>query len=198
MYFRILGGVEATGEDGPVPLGGPRQRAVLAALLLRAPRVVSRDSLIADVWGPDAPETAATALHGHVSTLRKALGNERIVTRAPGYALRIGEDDVDVLQAERLVAEGEAALARNDAARAGAALAAALELWRGEPLADLEAVPFVEGERRRLEEERLAPLELRLGADPPLRRHRAPIAELGGLVHEHPPPGRVPGPPLLP
>jgi DNA-binding SARP family transcriptional activator len=186
VYFRILGSVEATGEDGPLSLGGRRQRAVLAALLLHAPHVVSRDALIADVWGPDAPETAATALHGHVSTLRKAIGNDRIVTRAPGYALRIDQDELDVRQVDRLVGEGEAALARGEPARAGAALAAALELWRGEPLAGLEAVPFVEGERRRLEERHLAALELRIDADLALGRHREVVAELSDLVREHP------------
>ena len=87
--FRILGPLEASGEDGPIALGGPRQRALLAALLLRAGRVVPTDQLVDELYGVEPPKTATASLHNCVVGLRKALGPDVLVTRPPGYVLRI-------------------------------------------------------------------------------------------------------------
>jgi YVTN family beta-propeller protein len=186
MQFRILGPLEVERNGGLVTLGGAKQRAVLAVLLLRVNRVVSRDRLIEAVWGERAPETAYSALQGYVSALRRTLGADLIVTRAPGYVLEAAPTSVDLGEFETLVAEGSAALAAGDARRASERLREALDLWRGEPLADLDSVGFVQIERVRVEELRLSAIEERLDADLALGRQAELVAELHGLVREHP------------
>ncbi len=109
MDFRILGPLEAEEDGRLLALGGAKQRALLALLLLHANEVVPRDRLIDELWGERPPETAATALQGYVSGLRKTLGSERIVTRAPGYLLSIEPDALDVGRFERLAHDGRAA-----------------------------------------------------------------------------------------
>jgi YVTN family beta-propeller protein len=186
MQFRILGPLEVERNGGRVALGGAKQRAVLAVLLLHGNRVVSRDRLIEAVWGERAPESAYSALQGYVSALRKTLGADLIVTRAPGYVLEAEPTSIDLGRFESLVAEGSAALAAGDAGRASQQLREALDLWRGEPLADLDSVGFVQIERVRLEELRLSAVEERLDADLALGRHAELVAELHALVREHP------------
>lgn len=186
MQFRILGPLEVEGDGEPLALGGAKQRAVLAVLLLHANRVVSRDRLIDAVWGERAPETANSALQGYVSALRKSLGADLILTRAPGYVLETVPTSVDFGRFESLVAEGSAALAAGDSGRASERLREALDLWRGEPLADLDSLGFVQIERVRLEELRLSAVEERLDADLALGRHAELVAELHALVGEHP------------
>src|SRR6266550_2024091 len=186
MQFRILGPLEVEGDGEPLALGGAKQRAVLAVLLLRANRVVSRDRLIDAVWGERAPETANSALQGYVSSLRKTLGADLILTRAPGYVLETAPTSVDLGRFESLLAEGSDALAARDAKRASKRLREALDLWRGEPLADLDSVGFVQLERVRLEELRLNAVEGRVDADLALGRHVELVAELHALVREHP------------
>jgi DNA-binding SARP family transcriptional activator len=186
VEFRILGPLEAEQDGRLVPLGGRKQRALLALLLLHANAVVPRDRLIDEIWGDEPPETARTALQVHVSQLRKALGGERIETRAPGYRVRTEPDALDLERFERLVAEGRDALAGGDAERSADALREALALWRGTPLAELGEVPFAQRECLRLEELRLAALEERVEADLQLGRHARLVSELEGLVREHP------------
>jgi len=106
LDFRILGPLEAEQDGRLLTLGGSKQRAVLALLLLHANEVVPRDRLIDELWGERAPETAATALQGYVSGLLKARGVERIVTRAPGYLLQVEPDALDLGRFERLMREG--------------------------------------------------------------------------------------------
>ena len=107
MEFRALGPLEVLGDDGvPVPLGGPRPRALLAQLLLESNTPVSTDRLIDGIWGEAPPASAANALQVHVHALRAALGADRIVTRPPGYLLRVEPDELDAERFERLVAEG--------------------------------------------------------------------------------------------
>ena len=89
QYFRLLGPLEVTSEGTPLELGGPKQRALLALLLLDAGRAVSTDRLIEALWGEQPPRTAATSLQNFVSQLRKVLGPDRIVTKPPGYLIRI-------------------------------------------------------------------------------------------------------------
>jgi predicted ATPase/DNA-binding SARP family transcriptional activator len=138
--YLILGPAEAYGPGGPVPLGGPRLRALLTALALRAPRAVPAEALAADVWEPeDAPADAVAALQALVGRLRRALGDRAAVLSTPGgYALALdAPDDVDLRRFERLTREGGAALTAGDPAAARSALTAALALWRGPALADL-------------------------------------------------------------
>ena len=95
MEFRILGPLEVLDGGQNVPLGGSKQRALLAFLLLHANRVVPRDRLIDELWDATPPETARTALQVHVSQLRKALGRDAIVTRAPGYVIEVDPQQLD-------------------------------------------------------------------------------------------------------
>src|SRR4051812_26074274 len=130
MDYRILGPLEVHAPDGPVPLGGAKQRALLAVLLLRANEVVSTDRLIDALWGEDPPETASKALQVHVSQLRKALGPDAISTRPPGYSLEVERDGIDLDRFCRLQEEARA-VAEPEPARARDLLAEALALWRG-------------------------------------------------------------------
>ena len=187
MELRILGPLEAVDDDGrPLALGGPRVRAVLAELLLHANKVVSTEHLIDAVWGESPPPTAAGALQVHVHSLRKALGADRIVTRAPGYAIRANEGELDVATFERLVERAEAPLAAGNHSEAHGLLAEALRLWRGPALADLAFESFVRPEAERLEGLRLVVLERRLEAELALGRHAGLVAELEALVAAHP------------
>lgn len=192
MEFGILGPLEVVREGVPLTLGGAKQRALLAILLLDVGRVVSVDRLVDELWGDDPPEGARHALRVHVSQLRKALGDgavlgQRILaTRSPGYVLQIDPEHVDAQRFGRLAAEGHQALSEGLFARASALLTQALQVWRGSPLADLAPSPFVSREAPRLEELRLAALEARIDADLALGRHESLVGELRGLVAEQP------------
>jgi DNA-binding SARP family transcriptional activator len=163
------------GPDGPIPLGGPLQRAVLALLLTRPNEVVSADRLIDELWSGAPPRTAANTVQYYVSQLRKLLGSDRILTRAPGYAIRVEPGELDLERFERLVVAGDVA-----------ALREALDLWRGPPLADFAYASFARAEIGRLEELRLAALEERIEADLVAGRHAQLVGELETLVREHP------------
>src|SRR4051794_33350074 len=180
--FGLLGPLEVRTGDGPLALGAPKQRALLALLLLNANRVVARERLIGELWGDSPPETAAKAVQVYVSRLRKLLPAELLVTQAPGYVLRVAPESVDLRRFERLVAEAHDA----DPARAASLLAEALALWRGPPLAELADEPFARIEAGRLEELRRAALEERIEADLALGRHANLIGELEALIAEHP------------
>ena len=193
VYFRVLGPLEVVAGGRTLTLGGPRQRALLAALLLHANEVVSSERLIELVWGGAPPETVTTALHGYVSGLRKLLEPGRaadappevLLTRAPGYLLRVEDDDVDLHRFERLAREARDALARGEAEPALVLLEDALALWRGMPLDDLPPGPFAEAERQRLEELRLAAVEDRIDAELALGRHAHVVGEITALVARH-------------
>ena len=183
MDFRILGPLEVVDRGHAVALGGPKQRALLTALLLTPNRAVSVDRLIDALWPARPPAAAANALQYHVSQLRKLLGDsEAILTQEPGYLIRIDPDQLDLFRFERLVADAEEA----ESARASRLLSEALDLWRGEPLADLADDASSHAEIQRLEAARLAALELRIEADLALGRHSQLLPELEALVHEHP------------
>src|SRR5262245_32659285 len=186
MEFRILGPLEVSGTGGEVPLGGPKPRALLAVLLLHGNEVVPTDRLIDELWGEDAPDDAAAALRVNVSRLRKALPQGVLTTRSPGYLVRIGPDELDLHRFERLVAEGRSLLARGLAADASERLRDALSLWRGPALADFAYESFAQAAIARLEEIRLAAVELRIDADLALGRHGELVGELEALVAEHP------------
>jgi DNA-binding SARP family transcriptional activator len=187
LEFRILGPLEVVGEDGPFRLGGPRQRATLAILLLNAGRVVPVDDLAEELYAGAAPVTAVTQVQRQISELRKIIGAASpIETRPPGYVLRLAPEQLDLKRFERLAGEGSRALERGDPAQAVERLARALELWRGPPLADLALEEFAQTAIARLDEIRLAALELRLTAELALGRDANLVAELEELVAAHP------------
>ena len=172
MEFRILGSLEVVARGRALKLGGSRQRTLLALLLTRANEVVSTDRLIDELWGARPPRTAANALQYHVSQLRKTLApGGSIVTQDPGYLIKVGPDELDLLRFERLVEEAR----QSSPELAARLLRDALGLWRGPALADLAHESFAQAEILRLEELRLAALERRLEADlelGPSRRSR--------------------------
>jgi DNA-binding SARP family transcriptional activator len=187
LDFRILGPLEVIADGGPIRLGGPKQRATLAILLLNANRVVSIDQLADDLYAGAAPVTAVTQVQRQISELRKLLGSAHgIETRSPGYVLRLAPEQLDLHRFERLAAEAGSSLESGDAERAGELLHEALELWRGRPLADVGYESFAQPAIGRLDEIRLAAVEQRIDADLALGRHARLIGELEQLVGEHP------------
>ena len=188
VEFRILGSLEVWHDGRQVTVAGARQRALLASLLLHAGEVVSSDRLIDEVWGEEPPEAGAAALRVRISQLRRALGpaGELLVTRPPGYAVRLAPEQLDLQRFERLVEAGERALAGDDPEAAAENLREALALWRGSPLADFAYAPFAQAAIARLEELRLAATELRVEAELALGRHARLVGELQALVRAYP------------
>ena len=184
MRFKVLGPLAVAQDDAPVALGGPKQRMVLAHLIVRANELVPTDVLIDQVWGEEPPEAAKGTLHSYISHLRKALGAERIEGRAPGYVLHVVEDELDSARFEGLL--HEARLANGSPSRAGARLREALALWTGPAFADLSSEPSLAAEIARLEELRLQALEERIAADLAEGRHGEVIGELEALTRELP------------
>jgi DNA-binding SARP family transcriptional activator len=189
----VLGPLEVATNGTSLPLGGTKQRAVLALLVLHANEVVSTDRLIDDLWGDTPPESASNMLQGYVSHLRKTLEpgrgrgeHELLVSRVPGYMLQIGSEQLDADRFERLATEGRRLLADRDAEAAAERLRAALALWRGGALDDLAYEAFARADIDRLEELRLQTLEDRIDADLALGRQEALVAELRELVDRHP------------
>ena len=187
LEFRILGPLEVVGQDGPLQLGGPKQRATLAILLLNANRVVSIDRLADELYAGRAPVTAATQVHRQISELRKALGDEvSLETRTPGYVLHVAGEQLDLRRFERLTDEAGRALARGEGETALELQRQGLALWRGPALSDLEHEPFMQVAAQRLNELLLVALEHRLDAELALGRHRELVSELGELTAQHP------------
>jgi DNA-binding SARP family transcriptional activator len=186
MQVRILGPFQLTEGGRRITIGGFRQRAVLASLVLHANEVVPSEQLLVNLWGEDSPPSAANALQAAISRVRRALPPERLVTKAPGYLLRIFADELDVTQFEQLVSEGREALSAGVAAQAARTLNQALSLWQGPALADFRYEPFAQAEIARLEELHLTCLEERIEADLALGSASVVIAELKRLVSEHP------------
>jgi DNA-binding SARP family transcriptional activator len=166
VELRLLGPVEAVREGCEVALGGPKQRAVLALLLLEAGRVVPAGRLVEAVWRGNPPPGAAKTLQSYVSRLRAALEPDvALVARAGGYVISVEPGLVDTTGFEGLVAAGRAALGQGEAARAGEHFTDALSLWRGRALADVCEVEPLGMEAARLEELRLAAVEGRVEAE---------------------------------
>ncbi|MDX6567478.1 MAG: hypothetical protein QOH15_56, partial [Gaiellales bacterium] len=191
VEYTVLGPLAVWHDGRRVPLGSRKQRAVLAILMLRANEVVTPDALIDELWGGQAPASAAHTLQVYVSRLRAALRasgapDDVLVTRSSGYMLRIGFGELDLDRFDRLAAEGRRALEAGSAERAAEKLATALELWKGPAFADLAFEPFVQVDGERLAERRLVALEDRIDADLALGRHRDLAAELGSLVARYP------------
>jgi DNA-binding SARP family transcriptional activator len=186
LEFRILGPLEVADGATLVPLGGPKQRATLAILLLNANRVVSVERLADDLYSGAPPVTAVAQVQRQISELRKLLGpGSGIETRPPGYIIRLLPEQLDLARFEQTTERAGRLLVDGDA-RAGEFLREALALWRGAPLADLAYESFAQVPIRRLEELRLAAVEQRVEADLLLGRHREVVGELEELVHAHP------------
>jgi WD40 repeat protein/DNA-binding SARP family transcriptional activator len=194
MRFWVLGPLEAEADDGPVLLGGPKERLLLALLLTRPDQVVSVEALIAGLWGEQPPPTAARTLQSHVKRLRRVLEPDRargaasqvLVTRQPGYLLRVAPGALDAARFEELTGQARRALDSGVADAAASLLRQALGLWRGQAFEEFQDSDLTVAEADRLAELRLAALEDRLEAELRLGRHRALVAELEGLVREHP------------
>ena len=180
--FRILGPLEVEGPAGPVALGGQKQRALLAVLVLHAGRVVPTDRLIHELWGEHPPNSAAASLQNAVSQLRKAIGAETLQTRAPGYVLAVEGDQIDAGRFEGALAASRRA-APEERARL---LRQALDTWRGPPLAEFTFDSFAQSEIHRLEELRLVAIEQRIEADIEGGQSGDVVAELESLVVAHP------------
>ena len=194
MEFRILGPFEVWSQGRELSLGGAKQRAVLAVLLLHRNEVVSTDRLIEELWNDQPPATAAKVVRVYVSQLRKALRGRRgrdevdsvLVTRAPGYVLRVEPGELDADHFEQLVDEGRRALEAGNSRLAAHTLLEGLALWRGPALADFALESFAQNEIARLEEARISALEERIEADLVLGRHAELVGELESLVAFHP------------
>ena len=182
MEFRLLGPLEVIEHDRSLALGGGRQLSLFGVLLLHANEVVSTDRLIDALWGRAPPLTAAKSIQVYVSRLRKELGEGRLVTRAPGYALNVDRSELDLGRFEQLLSEARSAEPHEAAQK----LRRALALWRGPALAELAYEPFVQTEIARLEELRWLALEQRIEADLASGRHAELVGELEALVAEHP------------
>ncbi|MGW0481974.1 AfsR/SARP family transcriptional regulator [Nonomuraea sp. NPDC003214] len=186
MRFRILGPLVIERDGGELHLGGGLQRVVMALLLLEANRIVPLDRLIEAAWGHAPPGTARNQIQIRVFQLRRALDDtvqpfQVLLTRPPGYLLKVGKGSLDLADFDALVARAQ----EEDAERAAATLREALALWRGPALADVESdllLPIAHDleERRLLARERLADLDLELG------RHQQLVGELRRMVQDHP------------
>jgi serine/threonine protein kinase/DNA-binding winged helix-turn-helix (wHTH) protein len=189
MEFRILGPIEVLDEERPLALGGPKQRAVLAHLILQANRIVPADLLIDDLWGEGPPETARNTLQTYVYRLRRLLGDGRISSEAGGYVggyvLRADAAEIDAAQFEAMVKAAKADLPF-DPSKAAAALSEALTLWRGAPLADLSNEPSLRGDIARLEELHLSATEHRIAAEIEMGGHSTVVSELDALTARYP------------
>ncbi|HEX2047061.1 MAG TPA: BTAD domain-containing putative transcriptional regulator [Acidimicrobiales bacterium] len=191
IEFRLLGPLEVLRDGTALNVAAPRQRSLLAILLAHANELVPADRLADQLWEGHPPATAATALQVHVSRLRKILeagdaAPRVLVTRDPGYLVRVTVDQLDTLRFEQLLARGRKTLAEGDATDAAAVLDQALALWRGPALGELAELPFARGWAARLEQLRLAAVEERMDASLACGRHPAVVDELEQLVAREP------------
>ncbi|MCA1841621.1 MAG: AAA family ATPase [Actinobacteria bacterium] len=190
VEFRVLGAIEVVADGQAAAVGGSRERAVLARLLVSPNQVVAQDTLIDDLWPGDQSEGGAAAVQVYVSRLRKALrsvgGDDVLLTRPPGYLLAVAAEALDATRFEALVRAGRQAAANGKHAEAAATLTDALALWRGPAFPGLADLPFARAEAARLEEARLGALEARIDADLVCGRDAELIGELASLTAEHP------------
>lgn len=184
VTFRILGPIEVLADGRPVPPGSPKQRTLLALLLLAEGKALPVDRLIDELWAGQPPPSAATALHVYVSGLRKVLGS-RLARAAGGYALDVTGAELDSARFAAMAAEARTQI-EDAPAEASRILAGALELWRGDPLAGAADTPAILGGRLRLDEQRLAATEDRAVAELALSRHERLVTELAEFVAANP------------
>src|SRR4051794_35698907 len=182
MDFAILGPLLVIGPDGPIGIKAPKQRSLLAMLLLEYRQdVIAAERLIDVLWGEHPPATATKALQVLISQLRRALGAETIVTRSGGYAIRLADGALDLQRFEALVVSARGA----EPSEAAALLREALALFRGAPLADAPLLGPASVEADRIAGARLEALEQRIAHDLALGRHAEVVSELERLAAEH-------------
>jgi DNA-binding SARP family transcriptional activator len=193
MDFRILGPLEVLDEGRAIPLGGSKQRALLALLLLHPNETLSTDRLIDELWGERPPANAAKTVQMQISRLRKVLAGEVgnspadvVVTRERGYELRLDPELLDAHRFEQLVADGRSELLADRPERAASALEAAMKLWRGAALGELGYQPFAQHEASRLDDLRVAALEDLFEAKLALGGHSELVGQLETLIADHP------------
>jgi DNA-binding SARP family transcriptional activator len=186
VEYRLLGPLAALDDGRELRLGGARPRGVLAILLLHAGQVVPASRLIDEVWGENAPQTAANVVQGYVSQLRKELGRDAILTRDPGYLVTAERDSIDLYRFERLAAEASSALEAGNASRASELLREALALWSGPALADVAEEGIARVAAARLDELRLLAHERRIEADLECGLHAEVVGEIETLIREYP------------
>ena len=186
MRFVILGPVELSIDGRPVSLGGPKQRCLLAFLLLHANQAVSRDRLIDALWGKAPPPSASESLGTYIYRLRKLIGHDRLARHGGCYQLSVEAGELDAERFESLVAYAGQATAAGDSRSAARTLSAALALWRGPALADVLYQPFASAPAGRLEEQRLSALESRIEAELACGSGVKLVSELEQLVAGHP------------
>src|ERR1017187_331591 len=189
MRFRLLGPLEVRAGDDWRGIGAPKWRSVLAALLINAGQIVSAETLINEVWGDAPPAKAANLVSIYVLRLRRLLGDADsglLITRAPGYQLRLAAGDTDALLFETLVRDGRRVFGAGDPQDAASKLTEALALWHGHPLADVRATLLVEAEAERLTELRLGAIELRITAELACGAHDQAVPEIRRLLADHP------------
>ncbi|HEY6567049.1 MAG TPA: BTAD domain-containing putative transcriptional regulator [Actinomycetota bacterium] len=185
VRFQVLGPLEVESGDGPTTLGGPKQRAVLAHLLIRANQLVPAATLIDEIWGDEPPETARNTLQTYVSHLRKALGEGRIGGRPPGYQIEVAPQELDADRFGALLRDARKAMAI-DPATAARILDEALSLWRGPAFADLAEEPSLHAEASRLNELRMVAIEDRSDALLASGEHARVAGETEALLSRNP------------
>src|SRR5215208_2709734 len=184
--FRVLGPLEVEIAGRPLDLEGPKQRILLALLLLRANENVSAERLVEALWADDPPPSAHNALQVHVSRLRATLKEERLAKARGGYALTVRPGELDLARFRSLAVEARQAYADGEPQTASERFAEALHLWRGEPLPELSGNPFFDIEISRLQDERITVVEDRVDVNLEIGRDADLVPELESLVREYP------------
>ena len=185
MRFMILGPIEVEDRGETIPLGGRKQRLVLAHLIRRPNEVVSRNVLIDDVWGDEPPEAARSTLQSYVYRLRMAIGKDRLDGAHGGYRIRVESGELDAREFELLALKGRQELDR-DLAACVDDLRKALGLWRGPAFGELNDELSLQGEIARLEEARRLAMEDSLAAELDLGQDASLVGELEALTLEDP------------
>src|SRR5437763_13019898 len=187
--FRLLGPLEVRAGETWVGISAGKERALLAMLLLHAGQPVSSDRLVAELWGDRPPGSALNSLSVYVHNLRRLMGDQQgrvLVTRAPGYQVVLGPDDLDAGRFTTLAAEGQSALAAGDAEQAAVLLTEALACWRAGALVDVRPTPLMTAEADRLEQARIEARRLLAEADLACGRAGQVVAEVQRLLADHP------------
>jgi DNA-binding SARP family transcriptional activator len=190
IEFRALGALAVVVDGEEVAIGGPRQRRLLAMLLVHHDDVVSADRLADAVFDGEPTDAALTTLRSYVARTRRVIGADssdvRLITQAPGYALRTSPGSFDAVCFEQCVEEGRRQLATGDPALAAVSLQSALKMWAGPAYAEFANEQWAQPEAQRLEELRLAALERLVDAELECGRAADTIPKLEALVKDHP------------
>lgn len=191
MRYEIMGPLRVIDEDGKYSISARKVQLMLTVLLIRADQVVPVDQLMAELWGEDLPRRANAGIHVYVSQVRKFLHRPNrsecpVITRPPGYILRLGSDDLDFRVFQRLVAEARDHVRQGHYEQATVGFESALALWRGPLMDDIYRGPILEGFQAWLEEARLDCIDLLIESQLMLGHHHALVSDLYRLTTEYP------------